>query len=168
MPETPDVPAGLEFFDYDTRVAAYAVIVDGDRILLSWWNGEGVGEPAWSMPGGGVDLEETAAQAVVREVREETGFDVELTGLLTVDSFVMSPDERVLDTDRFMRSLRIVYTARLIGGTLGTLEVGGSTDFAEWVPIVSVPDVPHVGLVDVALAAWLDQISRRSDQRAGS
>ena len=38
------IAADLEFVDYDTRVAAYAVIVDGDRILLSWWNGEGHGD----------------------------------------------------------------------------------------------------------------------------
>ena len=56
-----------------------------------------------------------------------------------------------------MRSLRIVYTARLIGGTLGTLEVDGSTDFAEWVPIASVPELPHVGIVDVGLGAWLER-----------
>lgn len=163
-----DPPPGLEFYDYDTRVAAYAVIVDGDRILLSWWNGEGVGEPAWSMPGGGVDLPETPALGAVREVREETGFDVELTGLLTVDSHVIEPGERLLDTDRWYRSLRIVYTARIIGGILGTLEVDGSTDHAAWVPIASVPDVSRVGLVDVALGAWLDQISRRPDPTAGS
>ena len=155
-PHRNEMPVDLEFYDYDTRVAAYAVIVDDDRILLSWWNGEGVGVPAWSMPGGGVDLPETTAEAAVREVREETGFDVELTGLLTVDSFVMSPDERVLETDRFLRSLRIVYTARVIGGRLGTLEVGGSTDYAEWVPIASVPDLPRAGIVDVALSAWLE------------
>ncbi len=153
----PEIPQDLEFYDYDTRVAAYAVIVDGDRILLSWWNGEGVGEPAWSMPGGGVDLPENTAQGAVREVREETGFDVELTGLLAIDSFVVSPDERVLDTERWYRSLRIIYAARVVGGTLGTLEVGGSTDYAEWVPIASVPDLPRVGLVDVALAAWLER-----------
>ena len=74
----PDIPAELEFFDYDTRVAAYALIVDEDRILLSWWNGEGHSEPAWSLPGGGVDLPETVGEGTVREVREETGFDVEL------------------------------------------------------------------------------------------
>ena len=154
----PDVMApDLEFHDYDTRLAAYAVIVDGDRILLSWWNGEGVGEPAWSMPGGGVDLPETPAQGVVREVREETGFDVELTGLLVIDSHLIEPGKRLIDTDRWCRSLRIVYTARVIGGTLGTLEVGGSTDCAEWVPIASVPDLPRVGLVDVALGAWLER-----------
>ena len=151
-----DPPPDLEFFDYDTRVAAYAVIVEGDRILLSWWNGEGVGEPAWSMPGGGVDLAETPAEGAVREVREETGFDVELTGLLTVDSYLKAPSERVIATERWVRHLRLVYTARVTGGALGTIEVDGSTDYAEWVPIASVPDLPHVGLVDVALGAWLD------------
>jgi 8-oxo-dGTP diphosphatase len=152
-----DMPAGLEFHDYDTRVAAYAVIVEDDRILLSWWNGEGHGEPAWSLPGGGVDLPETPAEGVVREVSEETGLDVELTGLLTVDSFVKAPAERVIVTDRWVRHLRLVFTAKVVGGTLGTLEVGGSTDYAEWVPIASVPEAPHVGLVDVALGAWLDR-----------
>jgi 8-oxo-dGTP diphosphatase len=155
MPEV--LAPDLEFYDYDTRLAAYAVIVDGDRILLSWWNGEGVGEPAWSMPGGGVDLRETPAEGAVREVREETGFDVELTGLLAVDSHLVEPGERLIDTDRWCRSLRIIYAARVVGGTLGTLEVDGSTDRAEWVPIASVPDLPRVGLVDVALGAWLER-----------
>ena len=150
-------PPDLEFHDYDTRLAAYAVIVDVDRILLAWWNGEGHSQPAWSLPGGGVDLPETPAQGAVREVREETGLDVELTGLLTVDSFVVAPDRRLIDTDRWQRSLRIVYTARVIGGTLGTLEVGGSTDYAEWLPIASVPDLPRAGIVDVGLGAWLDR-----------
>jgi 8-oxo-dGTP diphosphatase len=154
-----EMPAELEFYDYDTRVAAYAVIVDGDRMLLSWWNGEGHGQPKWSLPGGGVELPETPAQGAVREVREETGFDVELTGLLAVDSFVMEPGERVIDTDRWCRSLRIIYTARVLGGTLGTLEVGGSTDYAEWLPIMSVPDLPRAGIVDVGLAAWLESRS---------
>lgn len=153
----PDQPADLEFYDYDTRVAAYAVIVDDDRILLAWWNGEGHGMPAWSLPGGGVDLPETPAQGAVREVLEETGLEVELTGLLTVDSFVVAPSERLIDTDRWCRSLRILYTARVIGGTLGTLEVGGSTDHAAWVPIAAVPDEPQVGIVAVGLGAWLDR-----------
>lgn len=151
------MPADLEFFAYDTRLAAYAVIVDGDRILLSWWNGEGRSAPAWSLPGGGVDLPETPARGAVREVREETGYDVELTGLLAIDSYVVAPGDRAIQTDRWVRHLRIVHTARVVGGTLGTLEVGGSTDYAEWVPIASVPDLPRVGIVDVALGAWLDR-----------
>ncbi len=146
----------MEFYEYDTRVAAYAVVVNGDRILLSWWNGEGHGTPAWSLPGGGVDLGETPEQGVVREVSEETGFDVELTGVLAIDTYTLEPHERVLVTDRWVRHLRIVYAARVIGGALGTLEVDGSTDYADWLLIASVPDLPQVPLVDVGLGAWLD------------
>ena len=153
----PDIPAELEFVDYDTRVAAYAVIVDEDRILLSWWNGEGHSDPAWSLPGGGVDLPETVGEGTVREVREETGFEVELTGLLAIDSHIKAPADRLMETDRWVRHLRIIHTGRVVGGTLGTLEVGGSTDRADWVPIASVPDLPRVGIVDIALTAWLDR-----------
>ncbi|MCW2835473.1 MAG: hydrolase [Nocardioides sp.] len=159
MPHSDEsIPTDLEFHEYDTRLAAYAVIVDTehaqDRVLLSWWNGEGHGEPGWSLPGGGVDLPETAEQGAIREAREETGFDVELTGLLGVDSHVVSPGERVIDTGRWQRSLRILFSARVVGGSLGTLEVNGSTDYAQWVPIASVPDLPRAGIVDVGLAAF--------------
>ena len=90
-------------------------------------------------------------------MREETGFDAELTGLLTIDSYVRPAAERLIETDRWVRHLRIIYTARVVGGTLGTVEVDGSTDYADWHAIASVPDLPRVGLVDVALSAWLDR-----------
>lgn len=147
-------PVELEFWDYDTRLAAYAVIVVEDRILLSWWNGEGHSDPAWSLPGGGVDLPETTEAGAVREVLEETGLDVELAEVLTVDSYVRDPGQRRIDTDRWVRFLRIVYAARVVGGTLGTLEVGGSTDHAAWVGLDEVGDLPRTGLVDIGIAAW--------------
>ncbi len=149
-----EFPTDLEFQDYDTRLAAYALVVDQDRILLSWWNGEGVGEPCWTLPGGGVDLPETPEQGALREVREETGFEVDLERLLTIDTHVVDPAERAPGADRWLRSLRVIYVARVIGGSLGTLESGGSTDYADWVPTTSVPDLPRTALVDVGLAAW--------------
>lgn len=147
-------PVELEFYDYDTRLAAYAVVVVEDRILLSWWNGEGHSDPAWTLPGGGVDLPETAHQGVIREVLEETGLDVELAGVLAVDSHVRHPSQRRIDTDRWVRFLRIVYSARVVGGTLGTLEVGGSTDHAAWVGLDEVPALPRTPLVDIGITAW--------------
>jgi 8-oxo-dGTP diphosphatase len=151
------IPDGLEFYDYDTRVAAYAVVVDGERLLLSWWNGEQVAEPQWTLPGGGVDLAESLEEGVVREVSEETGFDVELTGLLTTHTKVWAPERRQRATDRWMKAVRVIYAARVVSGTLGTLEVGGSTDFAEWVPIADLPDLPHTDIVDIGLRAWQER-----------
>ena len=67
----------MDFREYDTRLAAYAVIVDDqERVLLASWNESS--EPQWTMLGGGVELDETPAEGAVRELREETGYDVEL------------------------------------------------------------------------------------------
>lgn len=142
----------MDFRDYDTRLAAYAVIIDDrDRILLALWN-EG-DAPAWTMPGGGVEFEETPAQGAVRELREETGYDVRLGRLLGVDSHVIAPEARLVRTERPMKSLRVVYEAEVVGGELA-FEVGGTTDEARWIPLAEVVGLPRVGLVDIALEMW--------------
>ena len=50
--------------------------------------------------------------------------------------------------------MRIVLSAVIIGGSLGTTEVGGSTDFAEWVPLAHVDNLASkADIVDIAYAA---------------
>jgi 8-oxo-dGTP diphosphatase len=142
----------VEFLDYDTRLAAYAVVVDDqERVLLALWNE--AAEPQWTMPGGGVDLEEQAAAGAVRELREETGYDVELGRLLGVDSYVIPPERRRIATTRPLKAVRVVYEARVVGGEL-TREVDGTTDEARWIPLDEVAYLPRVGLVDIALGLW--------------
>lgn len=150
----------MDFRDYDTRLAAYAVIVDdAARVLLALWN-EG-SERVWTMPGGGVELHEDPATAAVREVREETGYDVALTGLLAVDTLVLAPHERLHWHDRPLKAVRVVYAASVVGGSL-VHEVDGTTDEARWVPLADVDGLPRVALVDTAVGAW------RSAQPSGS
>jgi mutator protein MutT len=56
-------------------VGVGAIILDGDKILLEKRkNAPGKGK--WSVPGGLVELGESTDQAVIREVKEETGLDV--------------------------------------------------------------------------------------------
>jgi 8-oxo-dGTP diphosphatase len=137
------------YTDYDTRLAAYAVIVDEqERLLLALWN-EG-GERRWTLPGGGVELSESVEEAAVREVREETGYDVRLGALLAVDTYVLPGSRRHSGSGRPLKAVRVVFAAEIVGGEL-THEVEGSTDEARWVPLTEVSSLPRVSLVDLAL-----------------
>jgi 8-oxo-dGTP diphosphatase len=134
----------------DMRVAAYAVIVDDeDRILLSHWI-EGR-RPAWTMPGGGLEPGEDPERAVRREVREETGYRVQVDELLGIHSRVIPPGRRIPDgATEPLHTLRIVYRARIVGGKLRN-EIDGSTDRADWFPLASVRGLQRVRLVDISL-----------------
>ena len=140
----------MDFTDYHTRLAAYVLLVDEEeRVLLAWWNGEGHGTPCWSLPGGGIDFEESVRDGLVREVFEETGYHVEPGTLLAEHYFT----GRGKTFDGWFRSQRFVFEATVTGGELGTTEVDGSTDHAEWVRLVELDGQPRADIVDVALAA---------------
>jgi 8-oxo-dGTP diphosphatase len=139
----------LHHTEYDSRLAAYAVVVDEhDRVLLALW--DELTQPLWTLPGGGVELDETVEAGVVREVREETGYDVEAGSVLGVDTVVVSPDDRTVDRDRWFRGIRVVYEATIVGGHLRN-EVDGTTLEARWIPLADVPNLVRTDLVDIGL-----------------
>jgi ADP-ribose pyrophosphatase YjhB (NUDIX family) len=63
------------------RVRVTGVVIEDDRILLL--NQDTDTGRSWSLPGGKVEDGETLAAALVREMRAETGLDVEPGRLLT-------------------------------------------------------------------------------------
>lgn len=144
----------MDWHGFDTRVAAYVVIVDdADRLLLALWNGPEV--PTWTMPGGGVELDESPEDAAVRELLEETGYAVRLDGYLGSDVEVIPASARLSGSvgGRPMKALRLVYGGEVTGGRL-TNEVDGSTDEARWIPLAEVPNLRRVPFVDTALGLW--------------
>lgn len=139
----------MEYTDYDTRLAAYAVVTDErGRVLLALWNGTDPG--TWTLPGGGVELDESVEQGVVRELVEETGYDVTLEGLLGVRSHVLPAARRWVQTDRPMKAVQVVFRARIVGGALAA-ERDGTTDEARWFEPADVARLRRSALVDSGL-----------------
>jgi len=65
-------------------VAVGAFVFDRDGRILLVERGAPPSEGQWSIPGGKLEMNETLAQAVTREVREETGLVVEVGALACV------------------------------------------------------------------------------------
>ena len=158
------------------RLAAYAVIVRGDRILLSRLAERVTKHELWTLPGGGVDHGEDPRAAVVREIYEETGLRAEVGETAHVFSMHLS------DTWRRGRrvdahSVRLVYDGWVPADAPDphVVEIDGSTADAAWQPIGAVLDgsLPTVGLVVEALTALQPERRQRIAayayvERAGS
>jgi len=68
-------------------VGVGGIIFDGDNILLVK-RAKDPSAGAWSLPGGAQELGETLKAAVIREIAEETGLDIQLGGLVDVIDFI--------------------------------------------------------------------------------
>ncbi|MEV6207204.1 NUDIX domain-containing protein [Kitasatospora sp. NPDC051914] len=87
---------------------------DAGRVLMIHKTDNGL----WALPGGGHDIGEFVADTVVREVREETGVDVEVatvTGLYTDPGHLMAYDD-----GEVRQQFSICFRARMLGGELRT------------------------------------------------
>jgi ADP-ribose pyrophosphatase YjhB (NUDIX family) len=137
------------------RVAAYAVIVRDDQILLSRLSPLVTQEELWTLPGGGLDHGEDPRDAVIREIHEETGLDATVSDTARVYSAHLPSawrNGRRVDA----HAVRIVYDGWVAPGSPEprVVEVDGSTAEAAWQPLASVLSgaLPVSPLVVEALA----------------
>lgn len=65
----------------NAKIGVGAFICDGNRVLLVQVN-YGPAKGAWILPGGRVENSESLSEALIREVQEETGFQVRFEGIL--------------------------------------------------------------------------------------
>lgn len=98
------------------------VIVQDDRVLLGQRAG-GYGAGKWGLPQGFIEFEEDFLTAAIREVKEETGLDIAVHGVINVVSNFLSPR---------LHSLAIILRADVRGGTLAPADDLTALD---WFPL---------------------------------
>jgi 8-oxo-dGTP diphosphatase len=119
-----------------------AVIKDDRGRLLLIKRGHAPGAGLWSLPGGRIEPGETDTEALVREMREETGLVIEAGQLIGT---VRRPAQ-----DRGVLDIRD-YSATITGGTL---RAGDDAADARWVAASELAALPMTdGLVE-ALTSW--------------
>lgn len=92
--------------------ASALVLDEHGRVLLQRRSDSG----NWALPGGTMDIGETLSDCVVREVKEEAGLDIEITGLLGIYT---DPAHVIAYTDGEVRQeFNITYYGRIVGGEL--------------------------------------------------
>jgi len=116
----------------DVPIFSFALVVcqrsDGKYLMVQEFCNQG-----YSIPGGGCDPGEGLTHAALREVREETGVDVELTGILKIEYHAKGTPKRSSSVP-FVR-LRTIFMARPVD---------------ENTPLKTIPDYESAG------AAWVD------------
>lgn len=84
------------------------VIVDGDKVFFTKRHDPGSPyDNKWEIPGGKIDHGEQPLEAVVRELKEETGYDIEVLRLLPIETAMHAFDLQVI---------MIPYLCKIIGG----------------------------------------------------
>ncbi|WP_306320516.1 MULTISPECIES: NUDIX hydrolase [unclassified Streptomyces] len=83
----------------------------------------------WALPGGGVEVGESAADAAVRETKEETGIDVEVTGLVGI--YTNPGHVMAYDDGEVRQQFSLCFTARITGGELRTSSESKEVAFVE-------------------------------------
>ena len=125
------------------------VVNDADEILMI----RRTDNDNWAIPGGAIDLGESVAQAAVRETREESGIECEITGIVGIYS---DPKHVLLYTSNgeVRQEFSIVLTAIPLSG-----QPTSSSESSEvrWVPVSQVLDYTMDRSMRIRVNDYLDR-----------
>jgi ADP-ribose pyrophosphatase YjhB (NUDIX family) len=137
-------PRGVARIDYldDPNAPAATSIVPSVNVVVTNDDSEilmicRTDNDNWALPGGAIDLGESLTEAAVRETKEETGIDTEITGLVGIYTNPRHVIEYTSDGE-VRQEFSIVLTARPIAGRPTPSE---ESSHVLWVAADKVPDL---------------------------
>ncbi len=120
------------------KASACAVVLDERGTLLLHRRSD---NGNWGLPGGGIESDETAAEAVVREVHEETGYRVEVERLIGIYSDPAFTTMTYPDGNR-VAYVALAFACRLVGGAPA---LSDETTAVDWWPTAALPESVSAG-----------------------
>jgi ADP-ribose pyrophosphatase YjhB (NUDIX family) len=157
----------IDYFDDPAAPAANSmvpsvnVVVSDDvgRVLLIRRTDNG----NWAVPGGAIDLGESMIDAAVRETREESGIECEVTGLVGVFT-----DPRHLihytSNDEVRQEFSIVLVGRVVGGELTT---SSESSDVQWTEVAQLPELQMDRSMRMRLAQYEHYLASGGQQHLG-
>mgnify|MGYP001149866447 CR=1 FL=1 len=111
------------FVQFKNPVPGVVVVIEKDGQVLLGKRVGGFGEGKWGLPQGYIEFEEDFLTAAIREVKEETGLEVEIRSILNVVSNRLSPS---------LHSLAIILLAGVVAGEP---RAGDDLETLQWIPL---------------------------------
>jgi ADP-ribose pyrophosphatase YjhB (NUDIX family) len=118
------------------KVRVTGVMVEEERILVLR---QRAGLRTYSLPGGTLEEGETLAEALIREMREETGLEVEPGRLLYLCDYLPDSETHVV---------HVTFEVRRTGGVLGDVKPGADATPILGVEFVNIADLPSLGFTE--------------------
>ncbi|MEX1010770.1 MAG: NUDIX domain-containing protein [Balneolaceae bacterium] len=129
------------------RVRACAVVIENESVLMVRQISPALNRSVWLLPGGAIEMGESAVEALRREVREETGLVVEPGAFQFVHEFLYPP----------LHAVELVFEAELTGGELIS---GFDPELPEDEQLILETDFLPIGTLD-RFEIWPDFLSSR-------
>ncbi|MGW2372895.1 MULTISPECIES: NUDIX domain-containing protein [Kitasatospora] len=139
--DDPDAPKANSL----VPAASVVVVDDAGRVLLQRRTDNGM----WALPGGKMDIGESLAGCGVRETREETGIDIEITGI--VGTYTDPRHVFAYDDGEVRQEFSICLLGRPLGGEL---RVSDESYEVAWFTPIETDGLPMVSNIRKRLADW--------------
>jgi 8-oxo-dGTP diphosphatase len=111
------------FVQFLNPVPGVVVVIEKDGQVLLGKRAGGFGKGKWGLPQGYIEFDEDFLSAAIREVKEETGLEIEIQSIINVVSNKLSP------------SLHTLAIVLLAGVVAGEKKAGDDLETLDWVPL---------------------------------